>query len=335
MNKKFLLVLLCFFSLHAFAEAPYKIPGIAFPLDERTWVLTYPLLPHGQDEIWLMPEKDTQNEFIVVKFYPSECEFDNFNAKKNDPAQSKVYAQKKEKNKAINAIHIKADDKFHINVLIQGKTQLYEVHYVTSGAQISEEERAAWIKRLSQAREALAASGNWIHLIPTEVTQNQAKIKSSNENRVYKHSTQGFSVNLPQPWAVAEDYTPMPEVIDGFSFINQLVFSRGDKLIMGNVAIAESFSGKEFNWTKVMKYLRRDFNLCIVTNGSITTFDGLEGHFIVFKEGNNLLIWKAFYTVQGQTYLVELNIHPNNYTATKKEIFDLLRSFSLKPKNFE
>lgn len=329
MHKKLLFIFIFFFCSKGFAALPYKIPGITFPLDDRSWVLVYPLLPHGQEEVWFMPEKESQNEFIIVKFYPPETEFDYLVPKKSDPAQSKVYVQKRDNNRAVNAVHVKADDRFHINTLLKGQTQIYEIHYISPGKQITEDNRLAWIKRLCQAKEALGAHGNWLHVTSNEATQNQTKIKCCGENLVYSHSNKGFSVNFPQPWALSEDYTPMPEIIDGYSFTNHLAFSRGDKLIMGNIAIAEQL-GNAFNWNRIMKYLRRDFNLHIVTSGAITTFDGLNGNFIVFKENEERLVWRAFYNVEELTYLLELSIHPNNYTTTKKEIYDLLKSFSLK-----
>ncbi|CCB85292.1 putative uncharacterized protein [Parachlamydia acanthamoebae UV-7] len=320
---------------HAFTRRPP--PGVTFPIDNRTWVLNDSILPYGQEEIWLMPEENAKNhdEFITVKFYSQQSHMRDLTVKTKFSEGSEEYTNQRSKNKILIAVHNSLDDRFSMVCYLQGRKYLYEVMYTCPAEYISDADRRLWIERFEKLKEApMIADPDWLVVKPSNVMLNEEKVNICLNTQLYNNALMDFSLQLPKSWRIAEKKSDVPHTSNIFGLKNQscAFFSRLDSLVFGSVSAIpiSNESGEKIQdiWEEVLASLKND-GINVVAEGPIKTYSGLKGNFLIIRGDDDLVCWTAAFTGNNKNYLVGAWTHSKNFNAVGKDVYQILRNFSL------
>jgi len=326
--KGFALTLLCIFLQISFSHAAEtkSLPKVSIPINSSNWMLCDPLLPYGQQKIYIMSAESNGEEFISVEFLPlgEKAELRGVCAAEN----AKIYTTQHLLDKTL--IALEDDQYFKIHVHLQGKLFLYNICFASLAADLSEEARYAWIERFGKITESPYTLESALTVTPFTVVQNNAKIKVISETKNYADSSKNFSLTVPVSWIVNETESKFTNESD---FIIHRNFCRRDNLITGTVATTRYLLSKkptdeeiQNDWRKTIKEIRNQIDL--ITEGPITNINGVKGNYMVIRVDDGSLHWQAFYLTQHRIYLLTAIIHGKNFKATRKEIFNILKHFS-------
>lgn len=335
--KKSFLALAAIFGL--FGSSLQAIDGeVAFPIDGRAWTLLDPLLPAGQDRVWLVPEGHTarDREFIIVEEFSKDIKLKDLTLSLDlDDEGSEVYMR--EVNRDFLAVAAKngRTGKYSVNHVFKSGGHVAEITYVVPFERLAVSEREHWMKRWGQSfLGAPKLYGAWLTITDKTAYQNGMELAVVGGSQLYRDFEDKFSIKLPASWGWSEQRRGRDSDEGKPHFVTHLIFTRLDNLALGNVAIAEystAVSEQEINqgWERSLDRIRAKEGYEILDSGDITNMQGKKGKFIVVKDPNSWVAAKAFYQSGKLSYKVECrSTEEENYPQLEETFQFVLTHFS-------
>lgn len=310
---------------------------VAFPIDGRAWTLLDPLLPVGQDRVWLVPEGNTarDREFIIVEAFPKEIKLKDLTLSLDlDDEGSEVYMR--EVNRDFLAVAAKngRTGKYSVNHVFKSGGRVAEITYVVPFEKLAPIERERWMKRWGQSfLGAPKLYGAWLTITNKSAYQNGMELDVVSGSQLYRDTHDKFSMELPASWGWSEQRRGRDNDDGKPHFVTHLIFTRLDNLALGNVAIAEyptPVSEKEIDqgWERSLDRIRAKEGYEILDSGDITNMQGRKGKFIVVKDPNGWVTAKAFYQQGRLSYKVECrSVEEQNYPHLEETFRFVLTHF--------
>lgn len=308
---------------------------ISFPVDSRHWTLLDPVLPHGQNEIWLVPEgsKAEEREYIIVTELNGKTPIKNAIAGAGQSKEDRIYLQNATETKMILAHVDRSNHLFAADCAFKGGVRVHDVLYIAPEELVKEQDRKAWGERLSLAAVATTKDDpSWITVTSGGIFQHNKKLNVEVSMRKFTHPDLGFSISFPSTWAYETVETPFKKVGEMQS-VKRLSFHRMDELATGSVNIVQT--DKKMTAASLTETLKTAFKKeTIVAQGNIENNEGVQGRYLVLKVADDNFEIVAFYPSQSNLlFMTEMRIYEKNFYPLFDTILETFKSFSLPKAN--
>lgn len=326
-------LLLSFCSISCYLSA--IVEPVSFPIDGRRWVLLDPVLPYGQNEIWLVPEgsQGKGKEFIVVSELSLKATVD----KAVDPSVvlkgDSVYKNNATDSKTILAYLNNANQYYTANCAFKGDLKLHDILYIAPHNAVSEQERQTWADRLDQASVAnIQDDPSRITVTSRGVFQNHKKLSGHPHLKQFTHPELGFSVSFPSTWAF-DTATNTFKKMKGATGVQYLAFHRMDELAKGSVGVIHSDGPiTQQRYEQLIETAKNTFfqEDGLVARGNIENHQGIKGKYLVLKMPNDHFEIVAFFPPQEKKlFIMKMSVHEQNFQPMFDTILETFKSFTL------